>query len=85
MKRLEGFFTNLAEWSCSQVQKDIIEHGDDKEWAASIDGFYLTRGHYSNNSSATLHDHFTGGLYTVPNEDQGTTGTVCLEGQKRTC
>ena len=25
-------------------------------WVASFDGFYLTRGHYSNNSSATLHD-----------------------------
>ena len=60
VKRLEGFVTNLAEWSCSQVQKEIIERGDDKEWSASFDGFYLTRGHYSNNSSATLHDHFTG-------------------------
>ena len=58
MKRLQGFVTYLAEWSCSQVQKQIIERGDDKEWAASFDGFYLTRGHY-NNSSATLHDHFT--------------------------
>ena len=27
---------------------------------ASFDGFYLTRGHYSNNSSATLHDYATG-------------------------
>ena len=27
---------------------------------ASYDGFYLTRGHYSNNSSATLHDYKTG-------------------------
>ena len=53
---------NLAEWSCSQVQKQIIERGDDKEWADSFDGFYLTQGHYSNNSSATLHDHFTGRL-----------------------
>jgi len=26
---------------------------------ASFDGFYLTRGHYSNNSSATLHDYST--------------------------
>ena len=25
VKRLEGFVTNLAEWSCSQVQKEIIE------------------------------------------------------------
>ena len=60
MKRLEGFVTNLAEWSCSPVQKEIIERGDDKEWAASFYGFYLTRGHYSNISSATLHDHYTG-------------------------
>ena len=60
MKRLEGFVTNLAEWSCSQVQKKKIERGDDKEWAASFDVFCMTRGHYSNNSSTTLHDHFTG-------------------------
>ena len=26
----------------------------------SFDGFYLTRSHYSNNSSATLHDYSTG-------------------------
>ena len=25
----------------------------------SFDGFYLTRGHYSNNASATLHDFIT--------------------------
>ena len=79
MKRLEGFVTNLAEWCCSQVQNAIIERGGDKEWVASFDGFYLTRGHYSNNSSATLHDHFTGRV------GPGTTGTVCLVGQKRTC
>ena len=60
MKRLEGFVTNLAEWSCSQVRNEIMKRGDAKEWVASFDGFYLTRGHYSNNSSATLHDHSTG-------------------------
>ena len=27
---------------------------------ASYDGFYLTRGHHSNNSSATIHDYTTG-------------------------
>ena len=27
---------------------------------ASYDGFYLTRGHHSNNSSGTLHDYATG-------------------------
>ena len=60
MKRLEEFVTNLAEWSCSQVRNEIMKRGDAKEWVASFDGFYLTRGHYSYNSSATLHDHSTG-------------------------
>ena len=35
------------------------ERGDDRKWIASFDGFYLTRGHYSNNASATLHDFIT--------------------------
>lgn len=26
------------------------------DWTATFDGFYLARGYYSNNSSATLHD-----------------------------
>ena len=60
VKRLEGFVTDLMEWSCSQVQNEITKRGDDKEWMASFDCFYLTRGHYSNNSSATLHDHSIG-------------------------
>ena len=46
----------LAEWSCEQVRADIEKHGDKDNWTASFDGFYLTRGYHSNNSSATLHD-----------------------------
>ena len=46
----------LAEWSCEQVRADIDRRGDRNQWAASFDGFYLTRGHHSNNSSATMHD-----------------------------
>ena len=60
MKRLEEQVTELAKWSCGQVQQEIIRRGDAKQWTASFDGFYLTRGHYSNNSSATLHDFSTG-------------------------
>ncbi len=60
VKRLEEFVSGLAEWSCGQVRKEVMEQGDDKGWIASFDGFYLTRGHYSNNSSATLHDYSTG-------------------------
>ena len=46
----------LANWSCDQVRADIVKRGDKAQWTASFDGFYLTRGHHSNNSSATLHD-----------------------------
>ena len=60
MKRLEEQVTELAKWSCGQVQQEIIRRGDAKQWTASFDGFYLTRGHYLNNSSATLHDFSTG-------------------------
>ena len=54
--------TKLAGWSCGQVQQRIVERGDKKKWVASFDGFYLTRGHYSNNSSATIHDFEGGGV-----------------------
>ena len=54
--------TMLTKWSCSQVQEAIIYRGDRTKWVASYDGFYLTRGHYSNNSSGTLHDFRSGGI-----------------------
>ena len=47
---------SLATKSCQQVRDQIIARGDKLSWKASFDGFYLTRGHHSNNSSATLHD-----------------------------
>ncbi len=50
----------LAEWSCQQVRQSVVERGDQESWVTSYDGYYLTRGHYSNNSSATLHDYHTG-------------------------
>lgn len=53
---LGGHVEELANSSCSQVHQMIIDRGDKLKWAASFDGFYLTRGHHSNNSSATLHD-----------------------------
>ena len=54
--------TKLAEWSCSQVRDLVCKRGDRDAWVTSYDGFYLTRGHYSNNSSATLHDYASGGI-----------------------
>ena len=56
----------LAEWSCEQVRADIDRRGDCNQWAASFDGFYLTREHHSNNSSATVHDMESDSSPTVP-------------------
>lgn len=46
----------LATQSCQQVREKVIARGDKLTWKTSFDGFYLTRGHHSNNSSGTLHD-----------------------------
>ena len=46
----------LAEVSCKHVCQNIEEHGEKFSWVASYDGFYLTQGYHSNNSSGTLHD-----------------------------
>ena len=50
---LADFVGGLAEWSCESVRLHIRQRGDHPRWIASYDGFYLTRGHHSNNSSAT--------------------------------
>ena len=60
VEKLEKKVTRLAEWSCQQTRDAIKTRGDSDKWVASFDGFYLTRGHHSNNSSATLHDYLTG-------------------------
>ena len=54
--------TRLAQWSCEQVRQQVRERGDQEAWVTSFDGYYLTRGHHSNNSSATLHDYPTGNI-----------------------
>ena len=80
--------TMLTKWSCSQVQEAIIYRGDQTKWVASYDGFYLTRGHYSNNSSGTLHDFGLVellGLHTVPREGLATIGKGRLGVLRVTC
>ena len=58
--KLEEHVTALAKWSCHQVRDEIRKRGDQLQWMATYDGFYLTRGHYLNNSSSSLHDFKTG-------------------------
>ena len=50
------YIEELALATCEQVRSKVIERGDKLSWIVSFDGFYLTRGHHSNNCSATLHD-----------------------------
>jgi len=56
VKWVGKYVEKLAQWSYDQVRANIITRGDKHQWQASYDGFYLTRGHHSNNASATLHD-----------------------------
>ena len=58
----EKYVCELAEWSCNEVRRQIRSRGDHQKWIASFDDFYLTRGHYSKKSSATLHDYITGSV-----------------------
>ena len=46
----------IAKWSVEQSRKLIRARGDQGKLEVTFDGFYLTRGHYSNNASATMHD-----------------------------
>ena len=34
--------SKLAEWSCEQVCEQVCKSGDQHQWVASYDGFYLT-------------------------------------------
>ena len=78
----------LAKKPCEQVQQRIIDRGDKLNWTASFDSFYLTRGHHSNNCSATLHDHSSdkiAGLHTEPREVKVQTGKEHQVGLKVIC
>lgn len=50
----------IANWSIQQARKQIRARGEADKLEVMFDGFFLTRGHYSNNSSATIHDAKTG-------------------------
>ncbi|KAK3726535.1 hypothetical protein QZH41_015568 [Actinostola sp. cb2023] len=50
----------MVDWSIQERRKKVITRGDQASLHIQFHGFYLTRGHYSNNSSATIHDDLTG-------------------------
>ena len=43
-----------------EARTEAVRRGDKSSLHIQFDGFYLTPGHYSNNSSATVHDAKTG-------------------------
>lgn len=88
LEELEEHVTELAEWSCNRVRDAIKATGAHKQWVAFFDGFYLTRGHYSNNASATLHDYETGQIAWFchrTKQGEGTTGRGHLQELRVTC
>ena len=50
--QLGGHIEELANF----LAHKSADRGDKLKWTTSFDGFYLTCGHYLNNSSAKLHD-----------------------------
>ena len=52
----------ITNWSVDQARKIIRARGDEKKLEVMFDGFYLTRGHYSNKASATMYDAKTGNI-----------------------
>ena len=54
------FVKRIADWSVQEARTEVLRRGDKTSLHIQFDGFYLTRGHYSNNSSATVHDAKTG-------------------------
>jgi len=66
----------LAYSSCAQVREMVSNRGDKLKWTASFDGFYLTRGHHSNNSTATLHDVVTDKIAWYPHRTKRGSGAT---------
>ena len=50
------FVTKIADWSVQEARTEAVQRGDKSSLHIQFDSFYLTRGHCSNNSSATVHD-----------------------------
>ena len=50
----------MADWSVQEARTEAVRRGDKSSLHIQFGGFYLNCGHYSNNSSATVHDAKTG-------------------------
>ena len=51
---LAPFVKQIADWSVKEARTEAIQLKNQSSLHIQFDGFYLTRGHYSNNSSAQL-------------------------------
>ncbi len=54
------YVKSIADWSVQEARNEVLRRGDKSSLHMQFDGFFLTRGHYSNNSSATVHDAKSG-------------------------
>jgi len=59
------FVKQIADWRMKEARTEAIQRGDQSSFHIQFDGFYLTRGHYSNNSSATAHDAKNGKIIAL--------------------
>ena len=82
---LHRFVKRIANWSVQEARTEAVLRGDKSTLHIQFDGFYLTHGHYSNNSSANipstmrrlaklLHTHTEQSVAKVSANWEGTSG-----------
>ena len=59
------FVKQFADWRVKEARTEAIQRGDQSSFHIQFEGFYLTGGHYSNNSSATAHGTKNGKLISL--------------------
>ena len=69
------FVKRIADWSVQEARTEALRRGDKSSLHIQFDGFFLTRGHYSNNSCAIVHDAKTGKIIAYLHR---TTNVSCL-------
>jgi len=75
----------LAEWSCGQVKKEIVERGEQKGWMTSFDGLGATIPTTPPPHSMTIPLRRWIGSHIEPSEVQDTTGQGLQQVLNSTC
>lgn len=68
------YVKTIADWSVQEARNEVLRRGDKSSLHMQFNGFFLTRGHYSNNSCATVHDAQSGKIIAYAHRTKGGQG-----------